>query len=118
MAKYFFTGGMMPSDDLLTHYSRNLRLSHQWRWDGKHYEKTSNHWLENMDANKPRIMELFAETYGEQNAVRWWNRWRVFFMSCAELFGYHNGEEWWVSHYLFDKQTTLSPAEQKSFRNS
>lgn len=104
MARYFFTGGMMPSDDLLMHYSRDMRLAEQWRWEGTHYERTSNHWLRNMDANRDRIMGLFEATYGQEHAVRWWNRWRVFFMSCAELFGYRAGQEWWVSHYLFEKQ--------------
>jgi len=111
MAKYFFTGGMMPSDDLLNHYNRHLRLVNQWRWNGRHYEQTSNHWLANMDAHQSRIMELFSETYGTDNAIRWWNRWRVFFMSCAELFGYNDGQEWWVSHYLFEKQIARIPDE-------
>jgi cyclopropane-fatty-acyl-phospholipid synthase len=106
MARYFFTGGMMPSDDLLMHYSRDLRLAEQWRWEGTHYERTCNHWLQNMDANRERIMNLFEMTYRTENAVRWWNRWRVFFISCAELFGYRDGQEWWVSHYLFEKQMT------------
>lgn len=109
MAKYFFTGGMMPSDGLLTHFARDLRLARQWRWDGRHYERTSNHWLANMDRHRPRILEIFRATYGQRDAVRWWNRWRVFFMACAELFGYRGGEEWWVSHYLFERQANFIP---------
>ncbi len=104
MSDLFFSGGMMPSDALPLHFQQDLQLQQQWRWDGRHYEKTANAWLENMDANADIIMELMQETYGA-DAQRWFNRWRIFFMSCAELFGYHQGQEWWVSHYLFSKHT-------------
>jgi cyclopropane-fatty-acyl-phospholipid synthase len=71
--------------------------------NGTHYEKTSNAWLAKMDANKKDIMPILADTYGSDQATRWWVYWRLFFMSCAELWGYNNGEEWIVSHYLFEK---------------
>lgn len=102
MSDLFFSGGMMPSDALPLHFQQQLQLQQQWRWDGRHYEKTANAWLANMDANADINMELMRETYGA-DAQRWYNRWRIFFMSCAELFGYHHGQEWWVSHYLFSK---------------
>lgn len=103
MGKYFFTGGQMPSHDLLMSFQKDLYLQSSWIWDGTHYEKTSNAWLENMDNNKQKIMPVFEQTYGNDAAV-WFQRWRVFFMSCAELFGYKNGQEWAVSHYLFSKK--------------
>ena len=56
-----------------------------------------------MDRNRERIMELFVETYGAKHACKWWSYWRVFYMSCAELWGYREGQEWIVSHYLFKK---------------
>ena len=104
MSRHFFSGGMMPSDDMALHFQDELKILKQWRWDGTHYERTSNAWLANMDAHRTEIWPILEQTYGAQNAGQWWMRWRIFFMSCAELFGYENGQQWWVSHYLFDKR--------------
>ncbi|MGC3981073.1 MAG: cyclopropane-fatty-acyl-phospholipid synthase family protein [Steroidobacteraceae bacterium] len=103
MAKYFFTGGIMPSDDLLLYFQDDLKLRNHWKVSGQHYQKTAEAWLANMDAHRDRIMPVFRETYGATQALKWWNYWRVFFMSCAELWGYSQGREWLVSHYLFAK---------------
>ena len=104
MSQHFFSGGMMPSDDLPLQFQDNLKLAQRWRWDGTHYEKTANAWLQNMDANKEAITPILVQTYGAKDAQMWRNRWRIFYMACAELFGYNNGQEWWVTHYLFDKR--------------
>lgn len=104
MSQFFFSGGMMPSDDLPLHFQDALKIKQRWRWDGTHYEKTANAWLQNMDANAELITPILVQTYGAKDAEMWRNRWRMFYMACAELFGYNNGQEWWVTHYLFEKR--------------
>ena len=103
MSQHFFSGGMMPSDDLAVRFQEKLRFLHRWRWDGTHYEKTANAWLDNIDQQREAVMPILASTYGEAAAEQWFVRWRLFFMACAELFGYNHGQEWWVSHYLFER---------------
>lgn len=103
MSRHFFTGGQMPAHDLLPHFQDDLKLVSEWKVDGTHYQKTAEHWLQNMDRNRAEIMPLFAQTYGPEQATKWWAYWRVFYLSCAELWGYRGGEEWLVSHYLFRK---------------
>ena len=103
MSQYFFSGGMMPSEDLPLMVQDNLMIKDQWQWSGQNYEKTANAWLENIDRNHDQAMKVLEEIYGKDSAVKWMNRWRIFFMACAELWGYSNGEEWLVSHYLFKK---------------
>lgn len=105
MSRYFFTGGQMPSDDLLLYFQEDLTIDNHWQVNGQHYEKTSNAWLANMDANKDILMPIVQKTYGKEQAVKWWNYWRMFYMACAELWGYKGGEEWIVSHYLFQNKS-------------
>jgi cyclopropane-fatty-acyl-phospholipid synthase len=104
MARHFFSGGMMPSESLFSEVQHVLQVEEQWRFSGTHYERTANAWLENMDAQRAAVDDVLAATYGRGEVARWRARWRVFFMACAEMFGYHNGTEWVVSHYRFRKR--------------
>lgn len=103
MSRHFFTGGMMPSHGLFPYFQEDLKLVQDWKVNGRHYAQTAEHWLQNMDAHKAELMPLFARTYGPHQALKWWAYWRVFFLSCAELWWFRSGEEWLVSHYLFRK---------------
>ena len=104
MGRYFFTGGLMPAADTFLHFQEHLRLEEQWRLSGTHYERTSNHWLENQDRHADEILRLFEDVYGKAEAKVWAQRWRMFWMACAELFGYAGGNEWLVAHYRFQKR--------------
>ncbi|MDQ6628589.1 MAG: cyclopropane-fatty-acyl-phospholipid synthase family protein [Pseudomonadota bacterium] len=103
MSRHFFSGGLMPSDDLAARFQDDLRLVERWRWDGTHYQRTAEAWLRNMDRQRTALMPLFTTIYGAE-ADLWWMRWRLFFMSVAELFGHAGGQQWWVSHYLFERR--------------
>lgn len=102
MARYFFSGGVMPSETLLDRFNQDLVVEKRWQVNGRHYEKTLNEWLKRMDERKDRVLPILRDTYGAE-ATTWWIYWRVFFMASAELFGYREGREWFVSHARFTK---------------
>jgi cyclopropane-fatty-acyl-phospholipid synthase len=102
MAAYFFTGGIMPADRLLYAFQGDLVVREHWPLSGVHYQRTAEAWLANMDAHEAAIMAVLGQAYGTE-ARRWYVRWRVFFMACAELWGWRQGQEWLVSHYALTK---------------
>ena len=103
MGRNFFSGGIMPSHQLLLYFQNDLKIESTWRFSGTHYERTSLAWLNKMDSQKNEITEIFYKAYGKDQTPVWFQRWRIFFMACEVLFGYDNGREWGVSHYRFVK---------------
>ncbi len=102
IGRYFFTAGVMPSDDSLAHFQRSVHLVDHWRVDGTHYSKTAEAWLANMDRAQADVRRVLVAAYGQADAPKWVARWRVFYLACAELWGFRGGSEWMVSHYLFE----------------
>ncbi len=103
IARYFFTGGTMPSETLFSNYPEHFSVEERWRVSGVHYAKTCRAWLRRTDAQRGEILQIFDEVYGPA-AMLWFARWRVFFMACEELFAYRKGQEWFVSHTRFSKR--------------
>ena len=103
MSREFFSGGVMPADALLLRHQENLRLESHWRVGGSHYQKTAEAWLANLDEQRRELVQLFSQVYGPEQASMRLERWRVFFMACAELWGFSDGAEWFVSQYRFGR---------------
>ncbi len=99
MGRHFFTGGLMPAVDTLLWFQRDLQVVKHWQLAGTHYQRTANHWLQNQDQRRSEIMDVLCRFYGERQARLWFRRWRMFWMACAETFGYDQGREWVVAHY-------------------
>ncbi|KAL6212260.1 hypothetical protein ACLB2K_017481 [Fragaria x ananassa] len=104
ITRYFFSGGTMPSANLLLYFQDDVSVVDHWLVNGKHYAQTSEEWLKRMDHNSAAIKPIMESTYGKDSAVKWTVYWRSFFIAVAELFGYNNGEEWMVALFLFKKK--------------
>lgn len=110
MSRYFFSGGLMPATSTFLHFQQHLQLEQHWQWSGEHYQRTANAWLDNMDQQEQQLKPLFSQIYGNDAQI-WWQRWRIFFMACAELFGLEQGQEWVIGHYLFRKNELLTDSK-------
>ncbi|KAK6119709.1 hypothetical protein DH2020_046555 [Rehmannia glutinosa] len=104
ISRYFFTGGTMPSANLLLYFQDDVSIVNHWLVNGKHYAQTSEEWLKRMDHNLSSVKPIMESTYGKDSAVKWTAYWRTFFIAVAELFGYNNGDEWMVAQLLFKKK--------------
>jgi len=105
MTRHFFRGGMMPAENLLAQFNEHLQIEQQWQVNGVHYARTCEAWLQNLDRQVKRSQEILRSAGFSAEQLQ---RWRIFFMACAELFAYQNGTEWKVAHYL------LTPARVHS----
>ncbi len=103
MGRNFFTAGMMPSDDLMLYFQDDLRIERHWAMSGLHYKKTAEAWLSKLDNRRDEALAVLREIHDRSQARQWLQRWRIFFMACAELWGYAKGREWLVSHYKLIK---------------
>ena len=101
MGRHFFSGGLMPSVDLLPSIPSPFAIEGLWRWSGTHYAQTAEAWLANLDARSDEALHALQPARARGDASRWLLRWRIFLMACAELFGYAEGSEWGVAHYRF-----------------
>jgi cyclopropane-fatty-acyl-phospholipid synthase len=104
MGRHFFSGGMMPSHELLLRSQRDLVVEAHWRVSGIHYQRTCEAWLARQDAHRDAVLPILAGVYGADSARLWHQRWRIFFLACAELFGFRAGEEWWVTHVRMSRR--------------
>ena len=98
IAQHFFTGGLMPAQDLPRRVSPHFSVEEEWRWPGIHYRRTALEWLTNFDAARRDVDRILARVYGDDAAL-WRRRWRLFFLATAGLFGHAGGAEWGVGHY-------------------
>lgn len=104
MGQYFFRDGLMPSADLPRLVTEDWRVLQHWAVNGQHYARTCNTWLQRQDQARATLWPVFTATYGAADAERWWQRWRIFYMACAELFAYQRGNEWFVTHITYERR--------------
>ena len=105
LGRHFFTGGLMPAAHTLLWFQRDLRIESMWRLSGTHYQRTANQWLRQQDARREAVLPILSDAYGADLAQLWLQRWRIFWMACAELFGYDQGREWFIAHYRFARES-------------
>jgi cyclopropane-fatty-acyl-phospholipid synthase len=114
MGRHFFSGGLMPSRDLLPAVPSPLRLDAQWLWGGEHYARTANAWLANLDADRDSLTRILDGACGPGQGRLALRRWRLFFLACAELFATASGTEWGVAHYRFTRAASGDAAGRTS----
>ncbi len=106
MGRHFFTGGQIPADAQMLHFQDHFAVEAHWRVSGVHYQRTAEAWLANFDRARRELAPVLREAYGDR-AEAMANNWRVFFLACAELWGFAGGREWLVSHYRLRRRDVL-----------
>jgi len=91
---------LIPATDLLPRIQSPLTLLHHWELSGEHYQRTASAWLVRLDSNRTQIVEELRAVAGTINAKAIYRQWRLSLLATEELFGFHDGQEWWVSQYL------------------
>ena len=93
----------MPSRDIFSHFNEDLQVAAEWEVNGNHYAKTCEAWIANQDRNRQEILKVLRNYLPAELVALQYRRWRIFFMACAELFRFSEGEEWKIGHYLLEK---------------
>lgn len=103
MARHFFTGGLMPSVDLLPRAFDELAHQQTWWVNGRHYARTLAAWRRRLDASRDHLVVLLQDGGPKELGEARFNRWRVFLIGCEELFAFGGGRHWGVVHHRFVK---------------
>lgn len=100
MARHFFTGGQMPADQLLYEFQNDLEIERHWTVNGTHYARTARAWLDRLADHQGTLRRVLTRDGDPASGRRALAGWRIFFMACEELWGFEQGAEWYVAHYL------------------
>jgi len=103
MARHFFTGGMMPSEDWVPDAIDALDHRQTWRFDGRHYTRTLAAWRERLEERREAVIEVLSRGASATEGERRYHRWRTFLIACEELFSARRGREWGVVHHRMSR---------------
>ena len=102
MERHFSAGSMIMSPDLLFLID-GVTVVEQWLVNGKQFQRSANLWLQNMDKHKKDIIRILEKESDLASSIATFNRWRIYFLTISESYGYNQGSEWMIAHYLITK---------------
>ncbi|XP_024532357.1 (S)-coclaurine N-methyltransferase [Selaginella moellendorffii] len=97
-------GNRMLADALPLYFQDDFVILDHWRVNGTHQGRSCEAWMRNLDAKFDQVHALFAKAYGEDKASKRLGGFRSNLLLGTEMFNFNNGEEWFVSHKLFQKR--------------